>query len=142
MLLHVVYSLEISCATTLNWAQISPWLISFTNLRGHMLKIVQKEKNSCKIFFLGNILISQMLTAAAIAIASMVYIFAEHKTPMTNGIHNKCFQGLTLGWSQQYFSHILLTHKGLPGTTMLLLLLQIYTDYLFLSLIEVAQLSI
>ena len=59
-----------------------------------------------------------MLTAAAIAIAaSMVYIFAEHKTPMTNGIHNKRFQGLTLGWSQQYFSHILLTHKGLSGTT-------------------------
>ena len=77
-----------------------------------------------------------MLTAAAIAIAaSMVYIFAEHKTPMTNGIHNKRFQGLTLGWSQQYFSHILLTHKGLPGTTTTtLMLLQIYTDYLFLSL--------
>ena len=108
-----------------------------------MLKIVQ-EKNPTKIFFFsGNILISQMLTAAAIAIAaSMVYIFAEHKTPMTNGIHNKRFQGLTLGWSQQYFSHILLTHKGLPGTTTTTLLLQIYTDYLFLSLIEVAQLSI
>ena len=83
-----------------------------------MLKIVQ-EKNPTKIFFFsGHLLISRMLTAAAIAIAaSMVYIFAEHKTPMTNGIHNKCFQGLTLGWSQQYFSHILLTHKGLPGTT-------------------------
>ena len=105
-----------------------------------MLKIVQ-EKNPVKYFFSWNILISQMLTAAAIA-ASMVYIFAEHKTPMTNGIHNKCFQGLTLGWSQQYFSHILLTHKGLPGTTTTTLLLQIYTDYLFLSLIEVAQLSI
>ena len=36
---------------------------------------------------------------------------------MTNGIHNKCFEGLTLEWTQQYFSHILLTHKGLPGTT-------------------------
>ena len=68
-----------------------------------MLKITQ-EKNPVKSFF-GNILISQMLTAAAIA-ASMVYIFAEHKTPMTNGIHNKTAKGLTLGWTQQYFSHI------------------------------------
>ena len=111
-----------------------------------MLKIVQ-EKNPTKIFFSGNILISQMLTAAAIAIAaSMVYIFAEHKTPMTNGIHNKRFQGLTLGWSQQYFSHILLTHKGLPGTTtttkMLLYCADLHRLPLFISLIEVAQLSI
>ena len=111
-----------------------------------MLKIVQ-EKNPTKIFFFsGNILISQMLTAAAIAIAaSMVYIFAEHKTPMTNGIHNKRFQGLTLGWSQQYFSHILLTHKGLPGTTttkMLLYCADLHRLPLFISLIEVAQLSI
>ena len=110
-----------------------------------MLKIVQ-EKNPTKIFFFsGNILISQMLTAAAIA-ASMVYIFAEHKTPMTNGIHNKRFQGLTLGWSQQYFSHILLTHKGLPGTTtttkMLLHCADLHRLPLFISLIEVAQLSI
>ena len=33
--------------------------------------------------------------------------FALAQNPMTNGIHNKTAKGLTLRWSQQYFSHIL-----------------------------------
>ena len=120
----------------------------FYKFKGSHAKNCAGKKPYKNLFFSGNILISQMLTAAAIAIAaSMVYIFAEHKTPMTNGIHNKRFQGLTLGWSQQYFSHILLTHKGLPGTTttttkMLLYCADLHRLPLFISLIEVAQLSI
>ena len=146
MILHsCVYSLEISCTTGHTDFTMTNFFYKF---KGSHAKNCA-GKNPTKIFFFsGNILISQMLTAAAIAIAaSMVYIFAEHKTPMTNGIHNKRFQGLTLGWSQQYFSHILLTHKGLPGTTttttkMLLYCADLHRLPLFISLIEVAQLSI
>ena len=36
----------------------------------------------------------------------MLATFFGSQKPMTNGIHNKTAKGLTLGWTQQYFSHI------------------------------------